>query len=324
MGSPTFGMPTAGNNAPPPTFGSMTNPTGGNTNLFGGGGNFPNYPVFGSVNTGPVSPMANNPVFGTSSLSGLDSGFQLGTNWQSFDNSLGKAYGVGTGQMLYNILNGGLFNPQVASSFLNAMQPGIQQGESNLLSSFGAEGSRFGSAANYGLGTYLSGVNLNEQQTLAGLYENAQQEQLGLLNNILPTLHSERANQGGILGDVLGGLETIGGIAAAPFTGGASLGLTGMGINSIIGANSGGPTNATPLMMPGMGGSYGGMFNTGTFGSNAPIFGNTGGVPNSLANSPYWNAGDQTDIMSVGGGATLGGADPFSSGGYDPYSGLLQ
>lgn len=313
MASPTFGMPTAGNNAPPPTFGSMTNPTGGSTNMFGGGGSFPNYPLFGSVNN-TTTPLSSVGAFGGNSMSGLTSGFQLGNNWQPFDNSLGKAYGVGPGQMLYNILNGGLFNPQVASSFLNAMQPGIAQGQSNILNSFGAEGSRFGSAAAYGLGQYNSQVNLNEQQTLAGIYEQAQQEQLGLLSSILPTLHSERANQGGILGDVLGGLETIGGIAAAPFTGGMSLGLTGMGINSILGANgssTGGssmmsPYSMSPFGMPGFGG------NTGTFGSNAPIFGNTGGVPNSLANSPYWMGGNQADIMSVGGGATLGGNDPYS------------
>lgn len=312
MASPTFGLPTAGNNAPPPTFGSMTNPTGGSTNMFGGGGSFPNYPLFGSVNN-TTTPLSSVGPFSGGGMTGLTSGFQLGNNWQPFDNSLGKAYGVGTGQMLYNILNGGLFNPQVASSFLNAMQPGIAQGQSNILNSFGAEGSRFGSAAAYGLGQYNSQVNLNEQQTLASMYEQAQQEQLGLLSSILPTLHAERANQGGILGDILGGLETIGGIAAAPFTGGASLSLAAGGLGTIAGANGvfggGGIPSATPMsgmMLPGFGG------NTGTFGGNAPIFGNTGGIPNSLANSPFWMGGNQADIMSVGGGATLGGNDPYS------------
>lgn len=286
MASPTFGMPSAGNNAPPPTFGAMTNPTGGNTNMFGGGGSFPNYPMFGSV-----TPTSSIGAFGSGgSMSGLDSGFQLGNNWQSFDNSLGKAYGVGTGQMLYSILNGGLFNPQVASSFLNAMQPGIAQGQSNISNAFGAEGSRFGSAEAYGLGQYNSQVNLNEQQTLANMFQNAQQEQLGLLNNILPTLHAERANAGGFWGDIAGFLGN---------------GIFGGLFNAI---NSNGQSSnipqATPLSLPGMGG------NTGTFGGSAPTLPTSGPVFNQM-------------LGDLSGGAALGGSDPFAGGGSDALLGIM-
>lgn len=317
MGSPTFGFPTSGNNAPPPMFGSMTNPTGGSGVPQG---SFPNFPLFGS---GTASgPLANSPVFSGTNMAGLSSGvvMPIGNNpnnplWSQFANSLGKAYGPGAGNLIYQDLTNGLFNPQVASAFLNAMQPGIQRGQSNILQSFGAEGSRFGSAAALGLGDYNSQVNLNEQQTLASMYMQAQQEQLGLLENILPSLHAEQANKGGWMHDVLGALEIAGGAAMLPFSGGASAGLIAGGLGTI-----------------GMG-LPGGSGNTGTFGMGAPNLnnllgnpliggsspygnwmGSTNGVPNSLANNPLWYQGNQADIMQVGGGTALGGADPWTSG----------
>lgn len=199
MGSPTFGL--TGNNAPPPPSGGW-NPTGTNTGVGYNSSGSGSYPLYGSPTTSPVSPSSNAPLWnGTSDgLSNMSSGFNLGSNWGSFDNLLGKAYGKGTGQALYNIFDQGLFNPQVAASFLNAMGPGNAQGLASVQNSFGDEGARFGSAAALGIGNYESQVNLNEQSTLAGMYENSQAEQLSLLSNILPTLHQENAD-GGFMND---------------------------------------------------------------------------------------------------------------------------
>ena len=172
-------------------------------------------PILANLSSGITLPIGNDPN---------------NPLWSQLANSLGKAYGPGMGDMLYQMLTTGLFNPQVAASFLNAMQPGVAQGQASVLNSFGDEGSRFGSAAALGLGNYESQVNLNEQSTLAGLYENAQSQQLNLLENVLPTLHSEKSNSGSWIDDLLGGLEVAGSIAGAPFTGGMSLAGLGPGL----------------------------------------------------------------------------------------------
>jgi hypothetical protein len=206
MSSPTFGLPgtsTPGtsNNAPLPIPGN-TNPTGTNAGVgFNTGSTFPNYPLFGSSNTGVPGPSANAPLWsGTSGgLADLNSGLgvQYGQGFGTeFYNLLGKSFGKGAGQLLGNIFSNGLFNPQVAAAFLNAMGPSEARGLANVQNSFGAEGSRFGSAAALGIGDYQSQVNLNEQQTLASMYMNAQQEELTLLGAVLPTLHQERADSG--------------------------------------------------------------------------------------------------------------------------------
>lgn len=326
MASPAFSMPSGSNNAPPPTFGSFTNPTGSQTQGFSAGGNFPNFPMFGAPSGGPVSPMANLPAFGMGGMSGMSSGFDLGSNWQNFDNSLGKAFGKGTGQALYNIFDKGLFNPQVANSFLNAMQPGINRGVASLQNSFGAEGARFGSAAALGTGDLLSQANLNEQQTLAGLYTTAQQEQLQLLEGILPTMHAEQANKGGWMDDLIGGLEMAGGVASMFVPGLQGIGgaLIAGGAGTLAkGIGGGGGGSGTPMFgMSGMGG------NTGTFGSNAPSYanwnGSTNGIPNSLLHDPYWQGGNQADIMQVGGGQALGGAGFDWADPNNPMFGMLQ
>ena len=298
MGSPMFGA-LPGNNAPPPIPGT-TNPSGSSFGGVGyGGSSFPNYPVFGSPNTGMTTPTSNLPLFGTGGMSGLSSGFDLGNNWQNFANSLGKAYGKGPGQSIYNILSEGLFNPQVAAAFLNAMQPGINQGQQSILNAFGAEGSRFGSAAGLGLSNFMSQANLNEQQTLASMYMQAQQEQLALLENILPTLHAEKANSGGWMHDLLGALEIGGGLAGAPFTGGSSLGLVGAGAQQ-LGQGIGG--GSTPMMLPGMTmPGYGG--NTGTFGQNAPSYGTFNPM-----DYPGVNMNQMYNMLDISAGADLGGA----------------
>jgi hypothetical protein len=235
MASFSLPFPTS-NNAPLPIPGGYGNPTGANTHGFGpgGGGAFPSIPLFGS-------PSYNVGAFGTGQgIAGLSSGFSTNDPGRTQDlyNYLGSAYGKGPGQLIGNMITQGLFNPQIAAAFLNAQAPGISRGEAGIQSSFADAGARFSSAAALGLGDFESQVQLNQQQTLASLFENAQSQQLGLLENVLPTIHQERANQGSWTNDLLGGLEILGGAIAAPFSGGASLELLTSGIGSLMGANN--------------------------------------------------------------------------------------
>lgn len=324
--TPLFGSVSSGNNAPPPL------PNSYNGVGYGGSSGF-NFPLFGS-NTVTTPESSLSPFSSSSSLSSLSSGFDSlggGTQYSSnIYNLLGKAYGQGTGQMLGNILTQGLFNPTVANAMLAAMQPGINQGETNLMDQFGSEGARFGSAASIGLGNYLSQADLNENEVLAQMYENAQNEQIGVLENVLPTIHQERADEGGWLNDLVGGLETIGGgildaasIAGAPFTGGTSLlglaagtslmsgGISELnsGINASSGvSNTGGGTSSgsispalLQMLMQQGGSTTSGSGNTGTFGTNAPTY--------SGGNTSIQQLYDQMmlDEAQSSGGTTQGG-----------------
>lgn len=217
MGSPAL----FSNNAPPPIPGGFGNPTGMNT------GNFNTTP---SANTGP---------FGATDFSNLSTGFNFGPYDTKFSNLVGKIYGQGAGSILNNIFTQGLFNPQVASNLLNALQPGVSRGEADILNAFGAGGNRFSSSAALGLGDFESQVNLNQGQILSNLFQSDQAQQLSLLAGILPDLQKERANSGGLLSDILGGLEAVGGAIAAPFTGGLTIPLISNGINTITGKGGG-------------------------------------------------------------------------------------
>lgn len=303
-------MPGTSNNAPPPPPGN-TNPTGTNKGVGFGGVSYPNYPVFGAPQTGsPVSPSANAPIFGSSGIQNLSSGFGSipGGSQYTMDlyNQLGKAYGKGTGQLLGNIITQGLFNPQEAAAFLNAMQPSINQGLASTQNSFGAEGSRFGSAAALGIGNYESQVNLNEQQTLASMYMQSQQEQLQLLESVLPTIHGEKANSGGWVHDLIGGLEIAGSVIADVATAGAAIPFTtpilGAGVQQLGqgitgGGGSSSSSAAPPIPSFGLPGTAG---NTGTFGANSP----TTGWNNPA--SPYYL--DPT-LLDASAGSDLGGSN---------------
>jgi hypothetical protein len=225
MSSPSFGLTS--NNAPLPAPGA-TNPTGTNTGLSLSGGNFPSYSSFGSTNG--LTPLSSNMGTPMGGLASLSSGFGSSTGNnpynQQFYNMLGKVYGQGTGQELGNIFQNGLFNPQVAQAMLNAMQPGINQGTQTIQNQFGAEGARFGSEDSLGLSNYLGQANLNEQQTLASMYEQAQTEQLQLLAGVLPSVQAERADTGGFMNTFADLTNVVGGVAGmvtGPIPGGASM-----------------------------------------------------------------------------------------------------
>jgi hypothetical protein len=310
MGTPSFGL-LPGNNAPPPPVFAGNNPTGGLVNNNKGvNTNFPNYPMFGNPHTtGVVSPMSNMPAFSATNMQGLSTGLagplsgMPGNPGDHLYKELVRAYGKGTGASLFQMLTAGQFNPQTASAFLNAMQPGVARGESSLLNAFGAEGSRFGSAAGLGLGDYESQVNLNEQQTLASLYMNAQQEQLSLLSGILPTLHQEEADSGGgIFGDILGGLEIAGGIAME-FVPGLQVpgaGLISGGVGTLSGSNkgSGGSKTSAPTMqMP----QYGnGNYDIGKLGGTPPF------LATQQSERDFWETYDLNQLTASA-GDILGG-----------------
>jgi len=304
MGGASFGN-LPGNNAPAPVFGG-TNPTG----MIPGGYNtnnsygFPSYNMFGATQpggSGYVTPEANLGIYPGSSSSGvqgLNSGFgsSVGSGISGVYADLGGAYGA-TGNMIGDILSKGLFNPQVAAAYMNAMQPAYNQGIASQEQAFGTEGARFGSSAALGIGNFASQFDLNEQQTMANMYMQAQQEQLSLLENILPTIHSERVNNesSAWISDLLGGLEIAGGAIGAVFTGGATLGLIPAGINTIAGANSS-SGSSTGASIPNIG-----MPNTSGMnaGANAYNYYN--------ANKDYWNEDLESYYQSVSAGATLGG-----------------
>ena len=298
-----FGL-LPGNNAPLPSFTQGTNPTGGASK--GGNVNFPNYPMFGPTSSpGGVSPMVNAPLFSASGMSGLSSGMKF-PGWGNDPsghllNELGSAYGKGAGSYIDQILMHGLFNPQVASAYLNAMQPSINRGQANLLNSFGSEGSRFSSTAAFGLGDYLSQTNLNEQQTLASMYLDAQHEQMSLLQNVIPTLHAEQANKGGFWHDILGGLEIAGGIATEVFAPGnpIGIGLIGSGVGTLAGGlDSGGGSS-------GGGGNPLAGVNTGM--TTPPFFPNGGqNIPTQQANQSFWQQYGLQDLSASGGNALTG------------------
>lgn len=313
-----------GNNAPAPVFGG-TNPTG----MIPGGYNtknsygFPSYNMFGAPSSGGsgyVTPTANLGIYGTggtgTNIQSLSSGNGLPYGGADFGlmGELDSAYGEGVGHSIDAILTKGLFNPQVAAAYMNAMQPAYNQGIATQEQAFGAEGARFGSAAALGIGNYTSQFDLNEQQTMATMYMQAQQEQLSMLEGILPTMHAEAAN-GGIWGDVVGGLEMVGGAAidvasvvGAPFTGGMSLmglgagsSLMASGANELVQNNSGsgsgsggysGTPQATtnPFGISGMGGTTGvGPYNSGSY--------------NPIDWSNYWDVQQEASAGQAVGGA---------------------
>lgn len=95
-----------------------------------------------------------------------------------------KSTGLTSAQamMLYNFMSSGAgFNSDVANALIQALNPQVQRGEADLLESFSSRGLRDGSPAAIGMGDYLSQVNLNEGQIMAGLYEQAVQNYMSVL-----------------------------------------------------------------------------------------------------------------------------------------------
>lgn len=259
------------NTAPSPIPGGYGNPAGANFGLptAAPGSGIPSAGALSTSLTSSTQKQLPNSLFPANTggstgvpvgLQGLSSGFNTGTDPKmltSLYNYLGKAYGKGPGTLLGQLLTQGMFNPQVAQALMNAMEPTISRGYNDVLSAFGSAGARFSSAASIGAGDYMSQARLGQTAQLAQLFENAQNQQLGLLENVLPTIHQERADEGGLFSKILGGLEAVGGIIGAPFTGGASLALTGAGLGMLGGGGGGGGSQVAGLS------SLSSLFNSG-------------------------------------------------------------
>lgn len=211
-------QPGFGNTAPSPIPGGYGNPAGANVTgtPTAPPGAIPQAygPTPGAIPTvvGPGGFTANTrgiPSTGTTAnpgLNNLNSGFG---NMSPADQhhllvQLQNDYGQGAGQMMFNMLTQGMFNPQVAKALIAAMQPQIERGLASTEAAFGAEGARFSSSAQIGVGDYESQAVLGENQVLANMYLQDQTMQLNLLENILPTIHQEQADsQKGWLGTLL-------------------------------------------------------------------------------------------------------------------------
>jgi len=245
--------------------------------------------------------------------------------------NLTGSYGSGLGGQLNSILQNGLYNPQVANSLIAAMQPQIERGLVSTESAFGAEGARFGSAAQIGVGDYESQAVLGENQVLANLYQTDQTEQLQLLESILPQAAKEHANQGShLLSDIMGGLEIAGGAALTVATGGAAapigLAVGAMGANTIVNGNSNSPAAAssnTPSLQQALQaiavGQSGGAGSSGSSGSGsiANVGGNSstetfGTAPTTTSTLPDTldTSSLETSNFQMSAGGDLGASDP--------------
>lgn len=341
-------IPGTSNNAPPPIPGGYGNPTGANIGVVpaiktsgvapSGGGGQPLFPAYGPIGPSPTQPPAYNaPTYGGTSLQGLSSGLPgVKGNAGSIRNELVRAYGPGVGNLLFSVLNKGLFNPQVAAAFLNAQQPGITRGEATIEGAFGDAGARFSSAAALGIGDYQSTVQLNQQQVLASLFETAQNQELSLLTNTLSTLHTEEASShSSIFGDIVGGLEIAGGIASEVFAPGnpAGIGAITGGIGTLGGGGGGSSGGGSPtggssqtiaallkqLIASGQAKStvtnVGGVNDPNAPGQSGGGIGSTGTIPDPIADL-------QPTIDASSAGATLGGTDPYGTANQDTSSGI--
>jgi hypothetical protein len=273
------------NTAPTPIPGGGSNPAGMNIGIPGISpqgfppalGPVPKMLTSGSQAIAPSLFPANGAV--DNSLAGLSSGFNMDPK---FSNNLFKefrrAYGKGTGDLLFNMMTKGLFNPQVAQALISAMQPARARGLNDIQNMFGDAGARFSSAAAIGAGDFESQFALGENQILAQLFQHAQDQELGILTNTLPTLHKEEANQGGgFFSKLLPILETAAGAALEFVPGGQGLGtallgggLGGLGIGG-KGGSGGGESGSSgdiasqigALIHGGSGGNLGDIQSTG-------------------------------------------------------------
>jgi hypothetical protein len=293
-------FPTS-NNAPLPVPGGYGNPTGANFGAFGSstGQPFPTMPAYGWSGGGGGGPSFNVGSFGTGTgLAGLNAGIVPGYSGPGKDlyNMLGKAYGKGTGAILGDLLSGGLFNPQVVAAFLNAQQPGIARGEAGIEGAFADAGARFSSAAGIGMGDYESQVQLNQQQVLAQMFQNAQLEEVGLLQNLLPTIQKERANSSGWANKLAGAMDIFSSmIGTDPKSAGPSL-MAGIGK---LGGGASADANASELSMSG-GPAWDTLSKFGNF-----MTGGGSGMFNSMGNNS--SAPNLPATMQQSGGSAIGG-----------------
>jgi hypothetical protein len=152
-------------------------------------------------------------------------------------------YGEGMGSLIYQYLQSGAgynsaITQQSVDAQTNAMQQQIQLGANNLTSALGTMGIS-GSGLESSLSNYEVGAAQQENAITAQEYYNmwnqSQQREFGMLQDVANVNATGTANQGSWVDDLAGSLEIAGSFLTAPLTGGASLGLLGQGISTLGG-----------------------------------------------------------------------------------------
>jgi hypothetical protein len=201
---------------------------------------------YSPVNLLPNAPAVNPATGQPTNVSSAQSSIIGGQNMmsakdiQDLFNSMASTYGAGPAHDILDFLTSGAgFNQNAINNLFAAMQPGIERSTESLLGQFSTTGNRFSSGGQIGLADYLSQVQLNQGQLETQMYEQATNDYLNTLMGVSSANAQRKASSPSTFDKILGGLETAGGIAAAPFTGGASLGLVGAGIGEMTGKAAG-------------------------------------------------------------------------------------
>jgi len=166
--------------------------------------------------------------------SGVGSGLGFPTTTSSqhqLYQNLEKTYGAGIAGALMQFLSQGAgFNQTAVNNLIAAMQPGFNQDQQDLLSSFSGSGNRFGSGAQIGLADLQSQQQLDVGQLESQMYEQAVQ-------NYINTLMGAAGGTASRISGSPSTMDSIGsGLGLASDIGGA-LSQTGIGgtIGTIIG-----------------------------------------------------------------------------------------
>lgn len=224
-----------------------------------------NAPTSGAVPVGggmlPTNTLNLTPGHGTPTVSPVPGGGSQSTDqlWNvlgisetgqgsqhDFGRDLAATYGKGAGSAIYQyLMRGAGFNSPLTDQAIQsqevAMNREAQSGWGNIASQLGAQGISPNSSVNaLASGQYWGDVTAKENAMAAQEYFNMWSQSSGqessMLQSILGGTQQHQANKGGGWMDAItGGIEALGGVALAPFTGGASLALTGEGLKTMAG-----------------------------------------------------------------------------------------
>lgn len=172
---------------------SVPSPASSNTPAVGGGTNpfLPGFPGGAGTPpiTSPINMAARDVSSGSSNLAGMNLagmlGFGQGTNNPLHDitAALKKAgFSAGIAGELANFLQSGAgFNPQIAQALIDAMQPGVQRKEADIMEQFSSMGLRSGSPAAIAMGDFLGQQQLNEGQIFSQMIEQSISNYMNIL-----------------------------------------------------------------------------------------------------------------------------------------------
>jgi hypothetical protein len=199
-------VPGVSGTAPVPSVGTSTGtnpltpamPTGSAAPTMTSAGSFPAYSGGGDPNQLLTA------------LSGMNPGGALGGAGSDWTHQLIGAfhkagYPSAIASLMANFLSQGAgFNPQVVQSLLASLQPGIAQGQANIMEEFGAEGLSSSSPAAVGLAGFDAQATLNEGQIISQMYEQSVQNYMQVMLS-----GKESSSQQGGIGALLGGVGSL-------------------------------------------------------------------------------------------------------------------